>query len=449
MKKPSIAIIREQQISMFCHAPCLLRSCFEIVAICHLASLPDALTASEPLAAILDVSENSQWDELDVLESIRRVHQHLPVLVIPRRLSEERLIRFMRLGVSDVIAPPFTCEQISQRVAQIMARYYPTLPCHLPAERDGMEALIGQSPRIRDIKRYLQKVAPTDSTVLITGESGTGKELVARLIQENSSRRTRPFVSVNCAALPEHLIESELFGYEKGAFTGATAMQRGKFEQAHDGTIFLDEIGDMPLTAQAKILRVLENKEVYRVGGTRRIPIDARIIAATNQSLDDLITAKAFRRDLYYRLNIAHVDLPPLRDRKDDVPLLLTHYIHEMNLRFHRRVQRFTDEAFATLMAYHWPGNIRELRNIVEAAFIQLLGTEETFLDLPAIFQHRRQQTAELPEHERDRLLNILWEAHWNKSQAAKRLSWSRMTLYRKMRKYHIAEQPTTISLPD
>ena len=211
----------------------------------------------------------------------------------------------------------------------------------------------------------------------------------------------------------------------------------------------MDEIGDMPLTAQAKILRVLENKEVYRVGGARRIPIDARIIAATNQSLDDLITAKAFRRDLYYRLNIAHVDLPPLRDRKDDVPLLLTHYIHEMNLRFHRRVQRFTDEAFATLMAYHWPGNIRELRNIVEAAFIQLLGTEETFLDLPAIFQHRRQQTAELPEHERDRLLNILWEAHWNKSQAAKRLSWSRMTLYRKMRKYHIAEQPTTISLPD
>ena len=274
---------------------------------------------------------------------------------------------------------------------------------------------------------------------MITGDTGTGKELAAELIHRHSQRRHAPFVRVNCAALPDTLIESELFGHEKGAFTGAITAQRGKFEQAHEGTIFLDEIGDMPMAAQAKILRVLENKEVYRIGGTRRIPLDVRVIAATKQRLEEMVEAKTFRDDLYYRLNVARIDLPPLKERKEDVPLLLAQYLHEMNGRFQRHIQCFSADALAICAAYHWPGNIREARNVVEASFLHLPDIPVEELDLPPVFCERLRQAAQLPDDERNRLLAALWATNWNKSKAAERLSWSRMTLYRKMQKYQIS----------
>jgi transcriptional regulator with PAS, ATPase and Fis domain len=284
----------------------------------------------------------------------------------------------------------------------------------------------------------LLKVAPTQSTVLITGETGTGKELAAELIHRNSSRHKKPFVCINCAALPENLVESELFGYERGAFTGAIASKQGKFEQAEGGTVFLDEIGDMSPYAQAKILRAIEIKEVYRLGGKGSISLNVRVIAATNQDIERLVAQEKFRKDLYYRFNVAMVHLPPLRDRKEDIPPLLGHYIRELNQRFGREVEGFTQEAMESLLHYDWPGNIRELKNLLEATFINLPSRKIAFMDLPKQFQRRLQETEGLPKSERDQVLSALFATKWNKSKAAQKLHWSRMTLYRKMAKYHI-----------
>ena len=283
------------------------------------------------------------------------------------------------------------------------------------------------------------KVATTNSTVLITGETGTGKELAAELIHQNSSRHKEPFVCINCAALPESLVESEMFGYERGAFTGAVALKQGKFELAEGGTVFLDEIGDMSPYAQMKILRTTEKKEICRLGGKGAIPIDVRIVGATNRDLEQLIEKGNFRKDLYYRLNVARVHLPPLRLRKEDIPSLLKHYIRKFNQRFGREVEGLAEEALDSLLRYDWPGNVRELKNILEATFINLPSRKIALMDLPKTFQGRLKETEGLPEKERDRLLSVLFATKWNKSKAARKLQWSRMTLYRKMAKYQIS----------
>jgi len=299
--------------------------------------------------------------------------------------------------------------------------------------------MIGDGAAMREIKAYLMNVATTDSTVLITGETGTGKELAAELIHRNSPRHQGPFVCINCAALPESLVESEMFGYERGAFTGAVASKRGKFELAEGGTVFLDEIGDMSPYAQMKILRTTEKKEVYRLGGKGATPINVRIVGATNRDPEQLIEQGNFRKDFYYRLNVARVHLPPLRLRKEDIPSLLKHYIRKFNQRFGREVEGLTEEALASLLHYDWPGNVRELKNLLEASFINLSSWKIAFMDLPKTFQKRLKETEGLPEKERDRVLSVLFATKWNKSKAAQKLHWSRMTLYRKMVKYQIS----------
>jgi transcriptional regulator with PAS, ATPase and Fis domain len=289
-----------------------------------------------------------------------------------------------------------------------------------------------------EIKAYLMKVAPTNCTILISGETGTGKELVAEMIHQHSPRRTKPFVCLNCAALPESLLESELFGYERGAFTGAYFSYSGKFKLAEGGTFFFDEIGEMTHYAQAKILRAIEGKEIYRLGGKKGISTDVRVIAATNQDPERLVSDGKLREDLYHRLNVARVHLPPLRDRKEEILPLLTHYTRVLNRQYGREVIGFTEEALACLLKYNWPGNIRELKNLLEATFINLPSRKIAFMDLPKMFQQKLLELEELPQNERDRLLSALFCCNWNKSKAAQRLNWSRMTLYRKMAKYQI-----------
>ncbi len=296
---------------------------------------------------------------------------------------------------------------------------------------------------MRQAKAYLAKLAATDSTVLITGETGTGKELAAELIHRNSPRHKKPFICVNCAALPEGLVESELFGYERGAFTGAVAAKPGKFEMADKGTVFLDEVCDMNPYAQAKILRSIECKEVYPLGGRGATPLDLRIIAATNQNPEQLMAEGKFRKDLYYRLNVARVHMPPLRERKEDILRLISHAIENLNRRFKRNVQGLTDEAMATLFRYDWPGNVRELMNLIEASFINLPSRQVDFVDLPRQLQKQLDNSAELPLNERKQIVSALLETKWNKSKAAQKLSWSRMTVYRKMTKYSIVEKRT------
>jgi DNA-binding NtrC family response regulator len=304
-------------------------------------------------------------------------------------------------------------------------------------------SMIGNSLAMWKVKTYLRKVAMTDSNVLITGETGTGKELAAQYIHEHSTRRAKPLLTINCAALPDGLLESELFGYERGAFTGAQSPYPGKLKLAYGGTVLLDEIGEMSPYAQAKILRVIESKEVYPLGGRRSVPINIRIMAATNRDLDYEMAHNGFRRDLYFRLNVARIKLPALRERKEDIPLLVNYFVQQFSASYGREIKGFTEEAMELLKSNDWPGNIRELMNLVEGFFIDPPAEEVDVSDLPASIRSPLPARQETVPAERELLLYTLSQTHWNKSQAAARLNWSRMTLYRKMAKYHIvASQP-------
>lgn len=275
---------------------------------------------------------------------------------------------------------------------------------------------------------------------MITGETGTGKELVAESIHAQSPRKREPLVRVNCAALPDSLVESELFGYDRGAFTGAEAVKKGKFESAGDGSVFLDEIGDMNPYAQAKILRSIERKEICRLGGNSNIPLNFRVIAATNRDPEGLIISEQFRSDLYYRLDVARVHIPPLRDRKEDIPLLAEYGIAKLNRRYNRHIEGISANARSMLQRYNWPGNVRELMNVLEATYIDPPGKKIRCRNLPRKFIMRFESSGRLPNDERRFIVSTLLESNWNKSFAAQKLKWSRMTLYRKMAKYNIVE---------
>ena len=298
------------------------------------------------------------------------------------------------------------------------------------------EILVGSSPSMRELKAYLPKLARSPATVLVQGESGTGKEAVAEAVHRCGARAGKPFVAVNCAALPEALIESELFGHERGAFTGASHARAGHFRQAEGGTLFLDEIGDMSLAAQAKLLRALERREVTPLGSSRPVAVDVRVVAATHQNLPELVAAQRFRADLYYRLNVAPLLLPPLRERREDIPLLFDAATQRLNRRDQAAVGAPDAELLGCLCAHHWPGNVRELHNVLEALFIDPPQGEVQLGHLPAAFRQLFGGYIRTPLGERQRLVQALEQTHWNKAEAAKRLQWSRMTLYRKLDKY-------------
>jgi DNA-binding NtrC family response regulator len=310
-----------------------------------------------------------------------------------------------------------------------------------PAIR-AARTLIGSGRSAMALRASIRKVAHADSNVLIAGDTGTGKELVAEAIHHGSARRHKPFVRLNCAAIPEALLESELFGHEKGSFTGANQLREGKLEQANGGTVLLDEIGEMSMTAQSKILRALEEKEVHRVGGGRRgVEVDFRIIAATNRDLRRAVEVGNFRADLYFRLNVWRIDVPSLRDRKEDIPELCDHFIRVFNQQFGLPISGLTKDAADLLVRYNWPGNVRELRNAIEYAFINHSSNMLQATDLPATILTDTDSSLFQQGTERDRLLATLVSCKWNKSKAAQQLNWSRMTLYRKMIKHQLADE--------
>ena len=307
------------------------------------------------------------------------------------------------------------------------------LACGTPAE------FIGSSSSAGELRALIKRLASCDCNVLITGETGVGKELAARMIHEKSARAKRSFVAINCAAIPQPLIESELFGHEKGAFTGAHAVRHGKLEAADGGTVLLDEIGEMDLAAQAKLLRVIETRRVERVGGNRTCAFDVRFVAATNQNLEKLIEQNRFRADLFFRLNVIELNVPPLRERDEDIPELVANRLAELNQSNTGRDVRFTDEVLDLFRRHSWPGNVRELRNIVEAAFFlsdcPLIGMGQ----LPAHLLRRFSETKLLPESEEQRVRAALVSTEWNKTKAARLLHCSRMTLYRNLARYRIS----------
>ncbi|HEY6009352.1 MAG TPA: sigma-54 dependent transcriptional regulator, partial [Geobacteraceae bacterium] len=317
-------------------------------------------------------------DGLELLRSIRILQPDVPVILITGYSTIDNAVEAMKAGATDYVAKPFTPEQIREKVTKALEqRAVLVNEIYLRKElRDnhGFDHFIGESREMQRVYTRIMQVAPTDSTVLVTGESGTGKELVARAIHRKSPRRDNPFVAIDCTSLAENLLESELFGHVKGSFTGAMQTKVGLFKVADSGTLFLDEVANISLTTQAKLLRVLQEREVTPIGSTRPVPIDIRLVAATNRNLKGMVAAGTFREDLFFRLNIIPIDLPPLRERKGDVPLLVSHFLHTFAEGFGKEMRGLTPEALALLERYAFPGNVRELENIVERAVVLAIG---------------------------------------------------------------------------
>jgi DNA-binding NtrC family response regulator len=402
-------------------------------------SLLRALHHSRVELVILGSSPAGPAAGLELARQIRLGYSTLAIILLAHPSSEALAIAALKAGVNDYFPSPFDLNALQESIAHwlppYLARRQDTSGARVTDGGPHAPMMIGDSPAMRAMRAYLATVAATESTVLITGETGTGKELVAQHLHRASPRRTQPLVCINCAAIPESLFESELFGYERGAFTGAQTPKAGQLQLANGGTVFLDEIGDMSRPAQSKILRVLESQEVMRLGGTRPLPLDVRVIAATNRDLQHLVQQEAFRADLYFRLHVAHIHLPPLRERPDDIPALLTHYVRERTGQTGHVIEGFTDEAMAALCRYAWPGNVRELKHLVEATLLTAPAAWITVADLPEALRHGQ---PEEPQDERERVLWALRTTNWHRSTAAQKLHCSRMTLYRKMVKYQI-----------
>ena len=376
---------------------------------------------------------------LELIRQIRRLSKSTPVVFITGQSSEQLAIEALRAGADDYFKLPFSDDSLQTSLKRLL-RDTEASSSATTSSRVG-QTMVGVSRGMLDVRDYITRVAATESTVLITGETGTGKELAAEMIHLHSHRKKNPLIRINCSALPDSLVESEMFGYERGAFTGAVVAQKGKLIAANGGDAFFDEIGDMNTFAQAKILRSIELKEVYPLGSNHSVCLDFRIIAATNRNPEKLVADGKFREDLYYRLNVARVHLPPLRERKQDIPELAAFALENLNRRCRRQVHSLTEEAMACLMRYDWPGNVRELMNLLEATYINLPRRRIVLDDLPKTFLSKLEAVDGSPSNERNHILSALMHTKWNKATAARKLNWSRMTLYRKITKYNIVEK--------
>ncbi|MBC7187946.1 MAG: sigma-54-dependent Fis family transcriptional regulator [Calditrichaeota bacterium] len=398
--------------------------------------------------ALLDLKMPGR-DGLEVLREIKRQAPATDVVMITGYATVETAVEAMRLGAYDYIPKPFPPSEVRQVVAKVLKKR--ELLSGPPEqewkiELDGRtDIIVGDSPRMREVFRLVKKVAPTDSTVLIYGESGTGKELIARAIHYNSHRRDKPFLTVDCGSLVETLFESELFGHVKGAFTGAIETKHGSFELANGGTFLFDEIGNISLSMQAKILRAIQEREIRRVGGTHTIKVDVRVIAATNRDLRRCVQEGTFREDLYYRLSVIPIYLPSLRERKEDIPLLARHFLQKYNQRRKRDIHDISPSAMQLLCNYHWPGNVRELENVIERAVVIEDSDQITPDSLPAHLRVEEKaapadqfQIRTLEELEKEHITRTLKATDWNRSRAAQLLGIDRKTLYEKIKRYQI-----------
>ncbi|MBI5846928.1 MAG: sigma-54-dependent Fis family transcriptional regulator [Nitrospirae bacterium] len=388
--------------------------------------------------------------DIDGFDIVREIHQRsdTPVIVMTAYGTIKDAVEAMKLGAFDYITKPFSLDEfllLVERALEIKKLKEENIRLRKDLGRCyGGPNIIGSSDVMKRVFSLIEKVSASDATVLILGESGTGKELVASTIHYQSSRKGRPLIKVNCAALPEGLIESELFGHEKGAFTGAVKRKSGRFELADRGTIFLDEIGDLPLQAQSKLLRVLQEKTVERVGGTGSITVDVRLIAATNKNLDEEVRAGRFREDLFYRLNVIPVIIPPLRERRNDIPALMEFFMDKFRSRLSKKV-RFSKEAVDTLLAYDYPGNVRELENIIERCVT--LSTDEVISknELPPLMRADESMKSDrlslsdvAADAEKEHIKRVLQTTQGNKTKAAELLGVSRKTLWEKAKSYGI-----------
>ncbi|MDE3101342.1 MAG: sigma-54-dependent Fis family transcriptional regulator [Chloroflexota bacterium] len=418
----------------------------------------DKVKEGSPDLVIMDV----RMPELDGIEALSRVKGASPktaVLIMTAFGSSNAAIRAMELGAFDYVTKPFELDKINHTVGKVFE--YQDLAQEVEVLRGEIsslvqtERIVGNSPAMQEVYKTIGKVAKADATVLITGESGTGKELVAEALHYNSSRRAGPLVKVSCAALPETLLEAELFGHEKGSFTGALTQRRGRFELADKGTIFLDEIGEMSLQTQTKLLRVLQDRKIERLGSSLPLKVDIRVICATNKDLQKQVEVTKFRDDLFYRLNVINIHMPPLRDRKEDIPALVEHFLAKHRYSATAQPAAISEEALRRLMEYDWPGNVRELENVIERAVVLSRGQIITSRELP-FGDHegdREEEGDEVPsersffkksvaQFEKDLIMKALRDANGNRSKAAEMLGIYRRLLYAKIKEYGLEGFP-------
>ena len=410
------------------------------------------LVREKSFDAVLTDVRMARMDGIHALKNILEYNPALPVVLMTAYSSVETAVEALRLGAYDYLVKPLDFEALRHALEKAIEHSRLSVE-NRELRRQLSDAatrpgILGRSAAIRAMQEIIATVAPTEATVLITGESGTGKELVARALHCASARAEKPLVTVNCAALAENLLESELFGHEKGSFTGADRRREGRFAQANGGTLFLDEIGEMPLTLQSKLLRALQQGEVQRVGADAAITVDVRIIAATNRDLREEVAQKRFREDLYFRLNVICIEVPPLRDRAEDIPVLAAHFLERFASRNRKNVRGFSPQALACMLRYAWPGNVRELENAVERAVILCNGDLITERELPLVVTgpapvDERQPEADaslaglpLDAVERRAIEETLRQTGDNKSEAARQLGITRATLHNKLRKY-------------
>ena len=459
----SILIVDDEESILTSLSSILQDEGYEVVLAKNGTEALRVYTMDPPDLMLLDI-----WmPEMDGMETLRRVRELVPtaqVMMMSGHGSIETAVKAIKLGAYDYIEKPLSLENVTLRVKHALDQY------RLEQENRTLRTtvlrkfeLVGQSPAMQQLRQLIETAGPTNSRVLIGGENGTGKELVARAIHQQSIRTGRPFVAVNCAAIPETLIESELFGHEKGSFTGATSMKRGQFEQADGGTLFLDEIADMSLSTQAKVLRALQEQQFSRVGGTKLLKVDVRVLAASNKNLLKEIEKGTFRDDLYYRLNVVPIVVPPLRERREDIPLLIRHFMKVHAEEQGLRMKEVSPEAMAMFQQYDWPGNIRELRNLIERLMIMVPGalidqaqtglssqarpggstSQSTTPSVNPVFMQSYDSLRDARNaFEKDYIGRKLREHHWNISRTAEELKIERSHLHRKIKLLDVEMRP-------
>jgi DNA-binding NtrC family response regulator len=417
---------------------------FDVIAVRDGAEAVEHL--HDGVAVIVTDLKMPRVNGVELLRIAKREAPHAAVIMVTAFGTVDSAVAALQEGAFDYLTKPVKPEELAHRIRQAldkqsMAAEIAKLHAEIK-QRHGVREMIGRCEAMRQVFERIKLVAETNSTVLIVGESGTGKELAARAVHDNSPRRSGPFLPVNCAAIPETLIESELFGYEKGAFTGATARREGLFQGARGGTLFIDEIGEMQLGLQSKLLRVIENKRVMPVGSTREVDVDVRLLAATNRDLKQRVEDGQFREDLYYRLHVVELRLPPLRERIEDIPVLVRHFINEVSRENNRRVHDITPEAMDAILAYSWPGNVRELRNTLESVIVLSLKEQIELADLPPHITGAKPLQAvykpgmTLAQLEQEAIRRTLEATAGHRARSAEALGISVRTLQRKIQEY-------------
>jgi len=405
---------------------------YEVEAVESAALALAATSRFRPELVITDLRMD-QMDGIGLLKELQSRYPGLKVIILTAHGTIPDAVHATQLGAFGFLTKPVDKQELLDQVQKALR-----ISGFTDNDEDWRSEIITRSSLVEEKLSQAHMVAGTDARVLITGESGTGKELLARAIHNASPRRTKPFVAINCSAMAENLLESELFGHIKGSFTGAVRDHAGLFQAADGGTLLLDEIGDMPMRLQVKLLRVLQENNIRPIGATDAIPVNVRVISATHRDLQQLMMNGQFREDLYYRLNVVHIEMPPLNRRREDIPLLADYFLERLGADLGANQTELSPSAIAALESYPWPGNIRELKNLLEATFVNMLHEDAKHIDLPPECLLPSSCTSDAAE--RDRLLSVLLSTKWNKSETARRMRWSRMTLYRKMHRYHIPD---------